>query len=106
MCDDRLSGLEHRRSIKNKATIVIVVLMALIGAFEFGKMWAVKDQFAEPNHLGWSSFCHDLGGDYKMCACVEKQLVDKYGKKVADGVSIEILPFFQGCMTPGVKIEP
>jgi len=78
-----ISMLLQRREIMNRLVIALVVMVAIAGAFEFGKFWVVKDTFVQPHHFQWNGFCAFQGGDQPLCACMEKEMVKDFGRDPA-----------------------
>jgi hypothetical protein len=72
-----------RRKIMNRVLISLFVIVTIIGAFEFGQYWVVKDTFIQPHHFQWNGFCGFNGGDQVLCSCMEKEMVKDFGRDPA-----------------------
>jgi len=83
MCDGKENVIATRRTIMNRLVIALVVMVAIAGAFEFGKFWAVKDTFVQPHHFQWNGFCAFNGGDQALCSCMEKEMIKSFGRDPA-----------------------
>lgn len=87
--------LTERRSIMNKLLVVFGLGLAAVGGFVFGGINAKSNMFVEPTHFGWTVFCGTMGGDNKICSCVEGKMIDMAGTRDPEKKGVNMGPLLQ-----------